>query len=149
MSKDHDQARLQDHVLSHVLILTGHHHHRLLAGDLLGNVVLVVAPVHLPRLQSGQALRPVPLVGVLDQVVHDGVGAAAVDQGALDDSLQHRVGGGDHAAPAGHPGGLHGVHPSKDTQTTTSVIRRWLIEIKAEERDDAERLLLAGLTDFL
>lgn len=30
---------------------------------------------------------------------------------ALDDGLQHGVGGGDHAAPASHSGGLHGVHP--------------------------------------
>lgn len=111
MSKDHDQARLQDHILPHMLILTGHHHHCLLARDTLGNVVLIVAPVHLPRLESGQSLRPVTLVGVLDQVVYNRERTAAVDEGAFDDCLEHGVGSGDHAAPACHPGRLHGVHP--------------------------------------
>lgn len=114
MRKDHDQARLQDHVLSHVLILAGHHDHRLLAGDALGNVVLIVAPVHLPRLQRGQSLRPVTLMGVLDQVVHDGVRTSAVDEGALDDGLEHGVRSGDHPAPACDSGRLHGVHPPEE-----------------------------------
>lgn len=125
MSEDHDQAGLQDHVFAHVLILAGHHHHRLLAGDELGHVVLVVASVHLPRLQRGQALRPVPLVGVLDQVVDDGERAAAVDQRALDHCLQHGVRGGDHAAPVRHPGRLHGVHPPEEGEKKRKPQRRF------------------------
>ena len=119
MRKDHDQAGLQDHILAHMLILAGHHHHCLLARDPLGNVVLIVAPVHLPRLERGQSLRPVTLVGVLDQVVHDREGAAAVDEGAFDDRLEHGVRGGDHAAPACHSGRLHGVHPPEDEMKGT------------------------------
>lgn len=114
MREDHDQAWLQDHILPHMLILAGHHHHRLLARDTLGNVVLIVAPVHLPCLERGQSLRPVTLVGVLDQVVHDRQGAAAVDEGALDDRLEDGVGSGDHASPACDSGRLHGVHPPGD-----------------------------------
>lgn len=112
MRKDHDQAGLQDHVLPHMLILAGHHNYRLLARDTLGNVVLIVAPVHLPCLERGQSLWPVTLVGVLDQVVHNGMRASAVNKGALDDSLEYGVRSGDHAAPACNSGRLHGVHPS-------------------------------------
>ena len=111
MGEDHDEAGLQDHVLSHVLVLAGHHHHGLLAGDALGHVVLVVAAVHLARLQRGQALGPVALVRVLDQVADDGERAAAVDEGAFDDGLEHGVRRGDHPAPARHAGRLKGVHP--------------------------------------
>lgn len=53
--EDQHQARLQDHVLVHVLVLAGHHHHRLFAGDAPRCVVLVVAPVGLPRLKRGEA----------------------------------------------------------------------------------------------
>lgn len=63
-----------------MLVFTGHHHHGLLAGDALGHIVLVIPPVHLTGLQRGQALWPVPLVGVLDQLVDDGRGAAALHQ---------------------------------------------------------------------
>lgn len=50
MRKYHDQAWLLHHVISHMLVLTGHHHNSLLARDALGHVVLIKAPVHLSRL---------------------------------------------------------------------------------------------------
>lgn len=47
--KYHDKPWLLHHVISHVLVLTGHYHHSLFARDALGHVVLIVAPVHLSR----------------------------------------------------------------------------------------------------
>ena len=50
-------------------------------------------------------------MGILDQLVDNRGRTATLHQGALDDSLQHSIRGGDHAAPAGHSRGLQGVHP--------------------------------------
>lgn len=47
MRKYHDEPWLLHHVVTHMLVLAGHHHNGLLAGDALGHVVLIVAPVHL------------------------------------------------------------------------------------------------------
>ena len=58
MCEDHDEARLQDHVVGDVRVVAGHHHHRLLAGYPLADVLLVLPPVHLPRLQRLQPGRP-------------------------------------------------------------------------------------------
>lgn len=58
MCEDHDEPRLQDHVVRDVRVVAGHHHHRLLAGYPLADVLLVLPPVHLPRLQRLQPGRP-------------------------------------------------------------------------------------------
>lgn len=111
MREDHDKPRLLHHVIAHVLVLAGHHDDGLLAGDALGHVVLVVAPVHLSCLQGGQTLGPAPLVGIFNQLVDDRGRTATLHQGALDYSLEYGIWGRDHPSPAGHSCGLQGVHP--------------------------------------
>ena len=52
----HDEARLEDHVVAHVHVLARHHRHGLglPPGDAPAHVLLVLPPVHLPRLQRQQ-----------------------------------------------------------------------------------------------
>lgn len=50
MSENHHQTRLHDHDISHVLVLTGHHHHSLLPWDPFSYIVLVQPAVHLASL---------------------------------------------------------------------------------------------------
>lgn len=47
MGEDHNKSRIQQHVVVHVPVVTGHHHHCLLAWHSLANVALIVPPVHL------------------------------------------------------------------------------------------------------
>ena len=53
----HDEPRLEDHVVAHVHVLARHHRHGLglPPGDAPAHVLLVLPPVHLPRLQRQQA----------------------------------------------------------------------------------------------
>ena len=51
----HDEPRLEDHVVAHVHVLARHHGDRLPPGDPPAHVLLVLPPVHLPRLQRQQA----------------------------------------------------------------------------------------------
>lgn len=113
MRKYHDKSWLLHHVITHMLVLTGHHDHSLLARDALGHVVLIVAPVHLSCLQCGQALGPAALVGVLNELVDNGGRAATLYQGALDHSLEHSIWGRDHTSPASHSCWLQGAHPPR------------------------------------
>ena len=39
MSKDHDEARLQDHVVAHVGVVARHHNHGLLVRDSTANIL--------------------------------------------------------------------------------------------------------------
>ena len=53
----HDEPRLEDHVVAHVHVLARHHRHGLglPPGDAPAHVLLVLPPVHLPRLQRQQS----------------------------------------------------------------------------------------------
>ena len=53
----HDEARLEDHVVAHVHVLARHHRHGLglPPGDAPAHVLLVLPPMHLPRLQRQQS----------------------------------------------------------------------------------------------
>lgn len=93
MRKYHDKPRLLHHVVAHVLVLTGHHDHSLLARDALGHVVLIVTPVHLSRLKRGQPLGPATLVGIFNQLVDNRGRTATLHQGALDYSLEYSIRG--------------------------------------------------------
>ena len=77
----------------------------------LGHVVLILPAVQLPRLQRAETVGPTAFMGVLHQLGDDVCRAAAVNQGAFDDSLQHSIWGGDHAAPARDPRRLQTVDP--------------------------------------
>ena len=51
----HDEPRLEDHVVAHVHVLARHDGDGLPAGDAPAHVLLVLPPVHLPRLQRQQS----------------------------------------------------------------------------------------------
>ena len=69
MSKDHDETRLQDHIVGDVRIIASHHNHRLLPRYPLAHVLLVLPPIHLTSLQRLQTGRPPSLVSILHQLI--------------------------------------------------------------------------------
>ena len=83
----------------------------------LGHVVLILPAVQLPRLQRAETIGPAAFMGVFHQLCDDVCGATTVNQGAFDDSLQHSIWGGDHAAPARDPRCLQTVDPPVTPKT--------------------------------
>ena len=69
MSKYHDQAGLQYHVIRDVSVVTGHHYHCLLPLYPLTHVLFILSPVHLPGLQCLQSWWPSPLMCILHQFI--------------------------------------------------------------------------------
>lgn len=50
MCEDHDQARIKQHVIIHVSVVTRHHDNSLLPWYPLTDVAFIMAPIHLQRI---------------------------------------------------------------------------------------------------
>lgn len=102
MGEDHDDAWLGDHVLLHVLVLAGHHHHHLQVGKLANDIVFKERAVELADLEAGQACGPIVLVGVAYELVQDAQRTAETNERRPDAFLVRLIGRADQTAPAKH-----------------------------------------------
>ena len=111
----------------------------------LGYVVLVLAAVELACLQCTESWGPPPLMCILHQLIDNVGGAAAVNQGPLDDSLQHGIWGGDHTAPPTDTGRGQGGHPSATHKQDTILVKPLLTNGTSETELSIESQMIANL----